>query len=154
MRIKPLSVNGSGCYVVETLVADGMQVPKGYNVGYSIPLTHANDPVTSLPDGSHMDVVKGFKPEQWLNPSTRPSEFMPFGYEPRYCIGANLALAEMKVFLALLARRVDFDLVNMSKDHVTWQKLSIIPKPEDGAVIAPRPSSYYNAGEFANFVTT
>ena len=45
----------------------------------------------------------------------------------------------MKVLLALLARRVDFDLVNMNKDHVTWKKMSAIPKPEDGTVIAPRP---------------
>jgi hypothetical protein len=44
-------------------------------------------------------------------------------------------MAEMKVFLALFARRVDFDLVNMTPEHVTWKKASIIPKPEDGAVI-------------------
>lgn len=73
MRVKPLSVNNSGRYVAETLVVDGVQIPKGYNVGYSIPLTHENDPVTNLPDGSHMDVIKGFKPEKWLSPSTRPS---------------------------------------------------------------------------------
>jgi len=150
MRIKPLAGGGAGRTVLETLVVDGMQIPKGYFVGFNIQLTHANDPAISLPDGSHMDVVKGFKPERWLNPSTRPSEFLPFGYGPRYCLGANLALAEMKVFLALLARRVDFDLVNMSKDHVTWQKLSIIPKPEDGAVIAPRPSSFSNADELTS----
>ena len=46
-------------------------------------------------------------------------------------------MAEMKVFLALFARRVgDFDLVNMSPDNVSWKKASIIPKPADGAVIA------------------
>ena len=28
------------------------------------------------------------------------------------------------------------------KDHVTWQEWSILPKPEDGSVIAPRPSSW------------
>ena len=97
-----------------------------------------------------MDVVKGFKPERWLNPSTRPSEFMPFGYGSRYCLGSNLAIAEMKVFLALLARRVDFDLVNMSKDHVTWKKMSIIPKPEDGTVIAPRLTSFSNVDELTS----
>ena len=48
----------------------------------------------------------------------------------------NLAMAEMKIFLALFVRRVDFDLVNMSADHVTWKKASIIPKPQDGAVIS------------------
>jgi cytochrome P450 len=132
-------------YVQETLIADGVQIPKGYTVGFNIELTHAYDPVTYLPDGSHMDVVKGFKQERWLSDSTRPAEFMPFGSGPRYCLGANLAMAEMKVFLSLFARRVDFDLVNMTKDHVTWQKNSILPKPEDGTLIAPRPSCFGTA---------
>jgi cytochrome P450 len=141
MRIKPLPSGGAMRYVKETLVVDGVQIPRGYRVGFNVQLTHAYDPVTYVPDWSHMDAVKGFKPERWLSESTRPSEFMPFGYGPRYCLGANLAIAEMKVFLSLFARRVDFDLVNMSKDHVTWQTKSILPKPEDGSVIAPRPSS-------------
>jgi hypothetical protein len=102
----------------------------------SIGQTHALDPAVELPDGSHMDVAKGFKPERWLNEATKPTEYLPFGYGPRFCLGYNLAMAEMKVFLALFARRVDFDLVNMSSDHVTWKKASIIPKPEDGAVIS------------------
>ena len=141
MRIKPLAGGGANRAVLETLVVDGMQIPKGYGVAFNIPLTHALDPTVRQPDGSHMDVVKGFKPERWLSSATRPSEFVPFGYGPRYCLGANLAMAEMKVFLASFARRVDFDLVNMTKEKVTWKKSSIIPKPEDGAVIAPRPSS-------------
>jgi cytochrome P450 len=141
MRIKPLPSGGAMRYVKDTLVVDGVQIPKGYRVGFNVQLTHAYDPVTYVPDWSHMDAVKGFKPERWLSESTKPSEFMPFGYGPRYCLGANLAIAEMKVFLSLFARRVDFDLVNMSKDNVTWQTKSILPKPEDGSVIAPRPSS-------------
>jgi cytochrome P450 len=142
MRIKPIAGGSAVRSVKETLILDGFQIPKGYNVAYNVHLTHAYDPVTSAPDGSHMDAVKGFKPERWLSDSTKPSEFMPFGYGPRYCLGANLAIAEMKVFLSLFARRVDFDLVNMSKEHVAWQKWSILPKPEDGSVIAPRLSSW------------
>ncbi len=141
MRIAAIPGNAAGRKVSETLVVNGVQIPKGYRVGFNIQQTHANDPKTALPDGSHMDVVKGFKPERWLSNSTQPSEFMPFGYGPRYCLGASLAMAEMKVFLALFARRIDFNLVNMSKDNVTWQRMSMIPKPEDGTVIAPRPSS-------------
>mmetsp|Transcript_35126 Transcript_35126/g.51590 ORF Transcript_35126/g.51590 Transcript_35126/m.51590 type:complete len:396 (+) Transcript_35126:69-1256(+) len=138
MRIKPLAGGGAMRIVQETFVIDGKQLPKGYDVTFNIPMTHEFDPVTKEEDGSHMDVVKGFRPERWLNNSTRPTEFMPFGYGPRYCLGANLAMAEMKTFLALFARRVDFDLVNMSKERVTWKRASIIPKPEDGTVIAPR----------------
>jgi cytochrome P450 len=151
MRITPLPGGGPSRIVLETLIVDGMQIPKGYYVAFNIQLTHAYDPVTSVPDGSHMDAAKGFKPERWLSDSTRPSEYMPFGYGARYCLGANLALAEMKVFLALFARRVDFDLVNMNKDNVTWQRMSIIPKPEDGTVIAPRKSTW-KQGQAREFV--
>jgi cytochrome P450 len=149
MRIKPIAGGGAMRSVKETLVVDGFQIPKGYNVGFNVQLTHKYDPVTFLPDGSHMDVVKGFKPERWLNISTRPSEFMPFGYGSRYCLGANLAMAEMKVFLSLFARRVDFRLVSMSEDHVTWQTRSIIPKPEDGSVIAACPSAWKPKDSYA-----
>lgn len=142
MRIKPFAGGSAVRLVNETFSLDGFQIPKGYNVAFNAYLTHAYDSVTVKPDGSHMDVIKGFKPERWLNDATRPSEFMPFGYGPRYCLGANLAIAEMKVFLSLFSRRVDFDLVNMNKNCVTWQKWSIIPKPEDGTVIAARPASW------------
>lgn len=136
MRIKPLGATGAMRVAEETIVVDGKQIPKGNAVVFNIYLTHEGDPAVMEENNAHMDIVKGFKPERWLNDSTKPTEYMPFGFGPRYCLGANLAMAEMKVFLALLARRVDFNLVNMSPDNVTWKKASIIPKPADGAVVA------------------
>mmetsp|Transcript_23489 Transcript_23489/g.46751 ORF Transcript_23489/g.46751 Transcript_23489/m.46751 type:complete len:557 (-) Transcript_23489:78-1748(-) len=135
MRIKPLGTTGAMRVAEETIVVDGTQIPKGNGVVFNIYLTHEGDPVVKEDGNAHMDIVKGFKPERWLDDSTKPTEYMPFGYGPRFCLGYNLAMAEMKVFLALLARRVDFNLVNMNQDNVTWKKSSIIPKPEDGAVV-------------------
>lgn len=135
MRIKPLATTGAMRIAEETIVVDGKQIPKGNRVVFNIYLTHEGDPVVKEEKNAHMDVVTGFKPERWLGESTKPTEYMPFGFGPRYCLGANLAMAEMKVFLALMARRVDFNLVNMTPDHVTWKRASIIPKPEDGAVV-------------------
>jgi len=135
MRIKPLGTTGAMRVADETIVVDGTQIPKGNGVVFNIYLTHEGDPVVKEDGNAHMDIVKGFKPERWLDDSTKPTEYMPFGYGPRFCLGYNLAMAEMKVFLALLARRVDFNLVNMNQDNVTWKKASIIPKPEDGAVV-------------------
>ena len=89
-----------------------------------------------------MDVVKGFKPERWLDDKTKPTplpkptEYMPWGVGPRFCLGYNLAMAEMKVFLALFARKVDFNLTNTTPDNIEWKKVSIIPKPKDGALIS------------------
>eukprot|EP00573_Skeletonema_grethae_P012391 CAMPEP_0201700108 /NCGR_PEP_ID=MMETSP0578-20130828/27028_1 /ASSEMBLY_ACC=CAM_ASM_000663 /TAXON_ID=267565 /ORGANISM="Skeletonema grethea, Strain CCMP 1804" /LENGTH=530 /DNA_ID=CAMNT_0048187059 /DNA_START=74 /DNA_END=1662 /DNA_ORIENTATION=+ len=135
MRIKPLGTTGAMRVAEETIVVDGAQIPKGNGVVFNIYLTHEGDPVVMEENNAHMDIVKGFKPERWLDDKTKPTEYMPFGYGPRFCLGYNLAMAEMKVFLALLARRVDFNLVNMNQDNVTWKKASIIPKPADGAVV-------------------
>jgi cytochrome P450 len=146
MRIKPISAGSRS--VRQTQIVEGYQIPKGWSMNWNIRLSHQNDPKVRPPDmddkggtnNPHMEVIGGFKPERWLSESTKPSEFLSFGAGPRYCIGASLAMAEMKIFLALLARRVDFDLVQDIKtnDDVVWKKRSIIPKPEDGVVIRPR----------------
>jgi cytochrome P450 len=136
MRIKPLATTGAMRFAEETFVVDGKQIPKGYGVAFNPYLTHMLDPALYEADGSHMDVVKGFKPERWLNDETKPTEYMPWGVGPRYCLGYNLAVAEMKIFLALFARRVDFDMTNTTPDNVEWKRISIIPKPKDGALIS------------------
>ena len=71
-----------------------------------------------------------------MDNDTKSTEYMPFGVGPRYCLGANLALAEMKVFLALFARHLDFDMTNTTPENVEWKRISIIPKPKDGALIS------------------
>ena len=136
MRIKPLATTGAMRFAQETFVVDGKQVPKGYGVAFNPYITHFLDPALKEEDGSHMDIVMGFKPERWMHDDTKPTEYMPFGVGPRYCLGVNLALAEMKVFLALFARRVDFDMTNNTPENVEWKKVSIIPKPKDGALIS------------------
>ena len=66
--------------------------------------THWNDAKVYKEDDSHMDLRHGFKPERWLDESTQPLNWMPFGSGGRRCIGERLAYAEMKIFLSMLAR--------------------------------------------------
>jgi cytochrome P450 len=90
-----------------------------------------------------MDLFKGFKPERWLpndqkdNDGLRvPEEYIPWGYGVRRCVGERLAMAEMKIFLATLARHIDFELVQGDKSRAfNFQKKSFMTKPEDGAAI-------------------
>jgi cytochrome P450 len=136
MRIKPLATTGAMHFSQETFVMEGKQVPKGYGVAFNPYLTHLLDLALKEEGGSHMDIMKGFKPERWLDNDTKPTEYMPFGVGPWYCLGVNLALAEMKVFLALFTSRVDFDMTNTTPENVEWKRISIIPKPKDGALIS------------------
>ncbi|KAF6255323.1 cytochrome P450 [Scenedesmus sp. NREL 46B-D3] len=56
------------------------------------------------------DEPEQFRPERMLTPEgLKPGWLMPFGHAPRYCVGATLALSEMKVFLALLLRGYEFE---------------------------------------------
>lgn len=138
MRIKPLS-SGAPRTLKSTVVIDGHQIPKGWGVNWNVLNTHELDSITYKDDGSHMDVQKGFAPERWLDEATRPTtDFIPMGAGPRYCLGATLAYTEMKVFLSVLARRIDFSLATkdlVSGQDVVWKRMSIIPKPEDGVPI-------------------
>eukprot|EP00541_Cyclophora_tenuis_P014115 CAMPEP_0116544076 /NCGR_PEP_ID=MMETSP0397-20121206/1916_1 /TAXON_ID=216820 /ORGANISM="Cyclophora tenuis, Strain ECT3854" /LENGTH=365 /DNA_ID=CAMNT_0004068247 /DNA_START=257 /DNA_END=1354 /DNA_ORIENTATION=- len=135
LRIRPI-VGGSMRGTKKTVVIDGKQIPAGWNIAYDRYLTHLLDPITYQPDESNMDVKKGFQPERWLDESTKPSEFIPFGIGPRYCLGADLAMAEMKVFLATVARRLpSLQLTNPSSEDIVWKEKCIIPVPKDGVIV-------------------
>ena len=102
---------------------------------WSILLTHQMDPITYKEDGSHMDIRVGFHPERWLDEKTTPLEYMPLGAGPRYCLGANLAWTEMRVFLATMARQIDFVLAGRTARKVEWKRMSILPKERNGVAV-------------------
>lgn len=148
MRVKPVA-SGFPRKTMETLIVVNdnnnyngtpTQIPKGWMMEWSGTLTHYLDPKTFQEDGSHMDIQAGFVPERWLEESTAPStDFVPFGAGPRFCLGSNLALTEMKVFLAVFARKVaDFALAIEERREgaiLKWKRMSIIPKVVDGVPV-------------------
>ena len=84
MRLLP--VNGGPTRVTNnTISVYGKQVPKGWWVMCSTSLTHAQDEVSKLEDGSYMDLIKGFKPERWMSKETAPKEYMSWGLSHRHC---------------------------------------------------------------------
>ena len=121
----------------ETMIVDGVQIPKNWAIVTTYRLTHQLDPVTRLPNDAHMDPRTGFDPERWFQPETTPSDWVPFGAGPRFCLGYHLAMVEMKVFLAVLARRVtSFGLVHHEKQKpVQWNPGTMIPRPLDGVMV-------------------
>ncbi|CAB9514925.1 hydroxyvitamin D-1 alpha hydroxylase, mitochondrial [Seminavis robusta] len=135
LRIGPIT-GGFPRRVKDTFVIDGVQIPKDWSVFTSYRLTHQLDPVTALPNDAHMDVYQGFQPDRWIDPATTPSDFVPFGAGPRFCLGYHLSMMEMKVFLAIFARSVtSFHLQNYSaetKRPIKWNPSTIIPRPTDG----------------------
>ena len=51
-----------------------------------------------------------FRPERWLSIHPSAYEFMPFSAGPRYCIGASLAMMQLKIALTILFKRFRFRL--------------------------------------------
>jgi len=141
LRIKPLEGMEFRQVSDSNMVVDGKRIPKNWIAMLNIKNTHWEDPAVYQEDGSHMDIVKGFKPERWLDDSTKPGEWMPFGDGRRRCIGERLAWAEMKVMLSILARRVeDYELVN--KDCGTkWKPEAFLSRPLDGVLVKATPSA-------------
>jgi len=145
MRIRPID-GLEARKTKETIVVDGTQIPKDSLVYINVRQTHAeDDPATYQPDGSHMDIQQGFDPGRWMDADKthHPSVFLAFGEGGRRCLGERLAMTEMKVFLATLARRVDFDLVRFTKeDPILWNKNAFMSRPIDGTEIIPRAAKF------------
>jgi cytochrome P450 len=51
-----------------------------------------------------------FRPERWLSIHPSAYEFMPFSAGPRYCIGASLAMMQLKIALTMLFKCYRFSL--------------------------------------------
>lgn len=141
MRIVPIS-GGQYRRTKATMIVDGMQIPKGWPIVYNVRKTHELDPFTRLEDGSHMSIKEGFKPERWLDKGTgqKDGDYIPFGSGPRYCLGATLAMAEMKIFLAIMARKFSFELVDIDPDNIEWKNSDLIAIPKDGVIVSVKPS--------------
>ncbi|XP_059146352.1 cytochrome P450 26A1-like [Physella acuta] len=110
LRLHP-PVGGVFRQAKKTLEVGNWQVPQGWTVMYSIRDTHFTTNVFERRDE--------FLPERWKDKNLlemlRKAEtcnYIPFGIGPRSCLGKNLALAEMAVFLIEVARLANWKLLN------------------------------------------
>lgn len=147
MVLKDIDVDGDGKTII----------PKGWLIDPSMLLTHEEDPNSKLPDAMHLDAIQGFRPDRWLRSEAEKPDsdwYVPYGFGPRYCLGKNLAQLEMKVFLATMARKIDFPKLDMLPEgyeypsdkkmpdeegyfSVEWKSnISVIPTAADGVLAA------------------
>lgn len=106
----------------------GYRIPKGWTVRLEIAGTHEDASVWTEP--------LAFDPDRWSEERAeqrrRPHSYIPFGGGPRICLGANFALAEMRVMLALLLRDYTWQLTpgqNLSYRHIPF------PRPRSGGIV-------------------
>ena len=98
-------------YSVDDFEIGGYQHQKGSSVLYSSYVTHHmpelyNDPQT-------------FNPYRWETIKPSAYEYFPFNAGPRRCLGAEFAMMEMKITLAMLLQKYHFTLIpNQRIDRV------------------------------------
>ena len=68
-----------------------------------------------------------FRPERWLGRKPGTYEWIPFGGGIRRCLGAALAMAEMRVVLAAMARRLDLEAAEPEPERALHRNVTMIP---------------------------
>lgn len=106
---------------------DGRELSPGTTVGVCPYLLH-RDPHL-FPEPEH------FRPERFLERSFRPFEWIPFGGGVRRCIGAGLALLEMRIVLGSWLSRFDFETKG---DSPEVQRRNLLLAPSNGVPLATR----------------
>jgi cytochrome P450 family 135 len=80
-----------------------------------------------------------FRPERWLG-GRKPGtyEWIPFGGGIRRCLGAALAMAEQRVVLETMARRLDLEADDPAPEHALHRNVTMIPSRGAQVIIRSR----------------
>jgi cytochrome P450 len=89
----------------------GHLIPAGTGLGVGIVAIHQDPELYPEPDE--------FRPDRFLERTYSPYEFMPFGGSHRRCLGAALSDFEMRVTLATIVSRWDFEVIGEELERRT-----------------------------------
>ena len=105
-------------------------LPAGSAISISILLLHHREDLYPDPFA--------FRPERWLDRKPGTYEWIPFGGGTRRCLGATLAMAEQRVVLAAMARRLDLRAEEPEPEHAQHRNVTMIPSRGARAVLCAR----------------
>ena len=104
LRINPPALSAFTRTVKKPIEIEGYYLEPGTEIDVSIYLAHRRESIYPEPDK--------FKPERFLERKFSSYEFLPFGGGQCRCLGASLALYEMKLVLATIMANFDLELIN------------------------------------------
>ena len=117
-RVRPV-ISFAGRNTIQPFELGGYRIPVRSVIALSAGLTHYDPELFEEPEA--------FRPERFLG-HERPSTYawIPFGGGIRRCLGAALAMAEQRVVLAEVARRLDVRAAEpepeRAGDRSTWDR--------------------------------
>ncbi len=124
LRIRPV-VFDVGRVLTRPVEIAGYRLPAGVTVIPAIGLVHAGGAAYHNPEQ--------FQPDRMLDNSQSPTTWLPFGGGNRRCLGANLALAEMRLVLGEVLRRVRLKTTVAAGERIRVS--GVIQQPARGARI-------------------
>lgn len=105
-------------------------VPAGSGVLISILLVHHREDLYPEPFE--------FRPERWVDRKPGTYEWLPFGGGIRRCLGASLAMAEQRVVLGAMARRLDITCEDPAPEATLHRNVTMIPRHGARIVVRAR----------------
>ena len=121
--------------VVDQFSLGNMHLTKNEELGVSISLLHRSPLIWKDP------LV--FSPERFLDKKNGPHEFAPFGGSNRKCIGAGLAVSELKILTALFMK--EFDSILCSVNSIKPQVMQITIGPKESIIMKIKRRNYDEA---------
>jgi cytochrome P450 len=79
-----------------------------------------------------------FLPQRWLGRKPGTYEWIPFGGGTRRCLGAALAMAEQRVVLEAMARRLDLEAADPEPERALHRNVTMIPAKGARVVVKSR----------------
>jgi cytochrome P450 len=79
-----------------------------------------------------------FLPQRWIGRKPGTYEWIPFGGGTRRCLGASLAMAEQRVVLEMMARRLDLEAAEPEPERALHRNVTMIPARGARVVVRAR----------------
>ena len=131
MRARPVLPNAEPRLTMEEVTIGDWTYPKGVVLAVNAYLVH-HDPAID-PD------PYAFRPERFLDESPGTYTWLPFGGGIRRCLGAALAMAEQRVVLEAMARRLDLEAPDPEPEHAVHRNVTMIPSGGARVVVTGAP---------------
>lgn len=106
------------------LELEELTVPAGKTVAAATYLVHTDPEIFPNP--------MTFQPARWESRTYKPFEFMPFGGGIRRCIGAALAITEMKAVVATFVKEFRFELPHDAPETEVVHRRNLTVAPKSG----------------------
>jgi cytochrome P450 len=98
----------------------GYHLPAGVMVAPGVGLVHSDDRI--YPHADHFD------PDRMVGATLSPTTWLPFGGGARRCLGATFAMAEMRVVLREVLRRVELETTTARGESQRVKHVILEPK--------------------------